>query len=138
MLEAILNHLHNWFLIPGAARCGTFEVASGTLEVDFLQYDQYYRIEGSVFNDGLHQNPGADMKDEVFNGTVYPMAVPVAVIKLSERIKKWCESNPESDKVSESFGGYSYSKGGSGTQNADVGGWQVAFRKELSQWKKVG
>ena len=126
MLEAILNHLHNWFLIPGAARCGTFEVASGTLEVDFLQYDQYYRIEGSVFNDGLHQNPGADMKDEVFNGTVYPMAVPAAVIKLSERIEKWCEDNPESDKISESFGGYSYSRGTDGNGTVS-GGWQMAF-----------
>lgn len=137
MLEAILNHLHNWFLIPGAARCGTFEVASGTLEVDFLQYDQYYRIEGSVFNDGLHQNPGADMKDEVFDGTIYPMAVPAAVIKLSERIEKWCEDNPESDKISESFGGYSYSRGTDGNGTVS-GGWQMAFRKELNVWKKVG
>jgi hypothetical protein len=137
MLEAILNHLHNWFLIPGAARCGTFEVASGTLEVDFLQYDQYYRIEGSVFNDGLHQNPGADMKDEVFNGTVYPMAVPVAVINLCEKIEKWCEDNPESDKISESFGGYSYSRGTDGNGTVS-GGWQMAFRKELNVWKKVG
>lgn len=136
MLEAILNHLHNWFLIPGAARSGTFEVASGTLEVDFLQYDQYYRIEGSAFNDGLHQNPGTDMKDEVFNGTVYPMAVPAAVINLCEKIEKWCESNPESDKISESFGGYSYSRGTDGNGGVN-GGWQTAFRKELNVWKKV-
>ncbi len=138
MLETILEHLHNWFIIPGAARCGTFKVASGSLELDFLQWDQYYRIEGSVFNDGLHRNPGVGMTDETFTGTVYPMAVPKAVIELADRIEKWCESNPVSDKVSESFGGYSYTKAGSGTQSADAGGWQVAFRKELNHWKKVG
>ena len=137
MLEAILNSLHNWFIIPGAARCGTFEVASGTLDVDFLQSDQYYRIEGSVFNDGLHQHPDAGMQDEVFTGTIYPMAVPKAVVDLSERIKAYCEKNPETDKVSESFGGYSYSRGTDGHGSVS-GGWQVAFRKELSIWKKVG
>lgn len=136
MLEAVLNSLHNWFIIPGAARCGTFEVASGTLDVDFLQCDQYYRIEGSVFNDGLHQHPEANMTDETFCGTIYPMAVPKAVVDLAERIKSYCEKNPETDKVSESFGGYSYSKGTDGSDGVS-GGWQVAFRKELSIWKKV-
>jgi hypothetical protein len=137
MLEAILNSLHNWFIIPGAARCGTFEVASGTLDVDFLQSDQYYRIEGSVFNDGLHQHPDAGMQDEVFTGTIYPMAVPRAVIELSMKIEKWCENNPESDKVSESFDGYSYTRS-SGADGSAAGGWQTAFRTQLMPWKKVG
>lgn len=130
--------MHNWFIIPGAARCGTFEVVSGTLDADFLRWDQYFLVEGSVFNDGLHRYPAVNMQDEVFCGTVYPMAIPRAVINLTEKIEKWCENNPVSDKVSESFGGYSYTKGGSGTQRADTGGWQTAFRKELSHWKKVG
>lgn len=140
MLEAILNSLHNWFLIPGAARCGTFEVAFGTLDIDFLQYDQYYRIEGSVFNDGLHRHPGADMQDEVFTGTVYPMAVPRAVVKLAHEIEEWCEKNPETDKVSESFGGYSYTRGSTaqaGT-SAGVSRWETAFAGRLREWKKVG
>ena len=135
MLEAILNSLHNWFLIPGAARSGTFEVVSGTLDVDFLKCDQYFRVEGSVFNDGLHQHPGVDMQDEVFDGTVYPMAVPRAVIELADEIKTWCETNPVSDKTSESFDGYSYTR--SGGNGGYIGGWQAAFASRLSPWKKV-
>lgn len=139
MLEAVLNSLHNWFIIPGAARCGTFEVASGTLDVDFLQCDQYFRVEGSVFNDGLHQHPASDMQDEVFNGTVYPMAVPRAVIELSDEIKTWCEKNPETDKVSESFGGYSYTRGSTAQASTNVSAsrWETAFAGRLRAWKKV-
>ena len=138
MLEAILEHLHNWF--PAEVRRGTFRIASGVLEGDFIAENQYYRVKGSIFNDGLYQRKeGADaLVDEVFMGEVWALAIPKRLLTLSEKIKKWCESNPESDKTSESFGGYSYSKGGAGTQNAETGGWQVAFRKELNLWKKVG
>lgn len=138
MLEAILDSLHNWFIIPGAARCGTFEVASGTLDVDFLQWDQYFRVEGSVFNDGLHRHPATCMQDEVFCGRIYPMAVPKAVIALAEEIKTWCENNPETDKVSESFDGYSYTRASNG-QNVSVGAsrWETAFAGKLRPWKKV-
>lgn len=139
MLEAILNSLHNWFLIPGAARSGTFEVASGTLDVDFLQWDQFFRVEGSVFNDGLHRHPATCMQDEVFCGTVYPMAVPRAVIKLAEEIEAWCENNPETDKISESFDGYSYTRASNGqnSSNASVSRWETAFAGRLRPWKKV-
>lgn len=139
MLEAVLNSLHNWFIIPGAARCGTFEVASGTLDADFLQIDQYYRVEGSVFNDGLHQHPGSDMQDEEFTGVVYPMAVPRAVIELANEIKAWCESNPETDKISESFDGYSYTRVGNGQNSSavSVSRWEAAFAGRMRPWKKV-
>lgn len=138
MLETVLNHLHNWFLIPGAARAGTFVIVSGKLEADFLKDGQYYRITGSVFNDGLHRYPydeGNYLTDETFDGTVYPLAIPKSVIKISEEIKTWCDKNPQTDKVSESFDGYSYTRNAAGT---DSSGWQAVFRKELNEWKKVG
>lgn len=140
MLETVLNHLHNWFPVAGAARAGTFIIVSGTLTLHNVLDGQYYKIEGSVFNDGLHKYGDLEdeLMDETFSGRVVPLAIPKAVIDLAERIKKWADENPVTDKVSESFGGYSYQKAGSGTQNADIGGWQTAFRKELNLWKKVG
>lgn len=140
MLETVLNHLHNWFPVTGAARAGTFIIVSGTLTLRNVLDGQYYKIEGSVFNDGLHKygDPNDKLMDETFTGRVVPLAIPKAVIALAEKIGQWAAENPVSDKNSESFGGYSYSKGGAGTQGADTGGWQVAFRKELNQWKKVG
>lgn len=136
MLETVLNHLHNWFEIQGAARAGTFIIVSGTLSLSHVQEGQYYRIEGSVFNDGLHQHPDAGMVDETFTGRIIPLAVPKAVVELAERIKAYCEKNPETDKVSESFGGYSYTRA-AGSDGAAAGGWQAAFRRELNAWKKV-
>ena len=138
MLETVLNHLHNWFLIPGAARAGTFIIVSGKLEADFLKNGQYYRICGSVFNDGLHRYPydeGDYLTDETFEGEIFPLAIPKSVIELAEKIKKWRTENPETDKVSESFDGYSYTRNNT---NSDSSGWQAVFRKELNVWKKVG
>lgn len=135
MLEAILQHLHNWFEVRGAVMTGTFRIASGVLETDGILDAQYYRIEGSVFNDGLHQHPAADLMDETFTGRVWPLAIPRAVIDLSEEIAAWTEANPPTDLVSESFGGYTYSRAaGSG---GGAGGWQTAFAKRLNAWRKI-
>ena len=135
MLEAILMHLHNWFEVRGAAITGTFRIASGVLELEGVADTQYYRIEGSVFNDGLHQHPANDLKDETFTGRVCPLAIPKALIALSEEITAWNAENPPTDFVSESFGGYTYSRGNG--VNASVGGWQSAFSKRLNAWRKI-
>lgn len=139
MLETVLNHLHNWFQIKGAARAGTFIIVSGTLPLDHVLDGQYYRIEGSVFNDGLHRRGDTEDKlvDETFVGRIIPLAIPKAVIKLAEEIKEWDKNNPASDKISESFDGYSYTRG-SGADGSASGGWQAAFKTRLNQWKKVG
>lgn len=137
MLETLLDTMHNWFEIPGAAVSGKFEVVSGMLDVDFVAVGQYYRVMGSVFNDGLHQHPAADMQDETFDGVIIPLAVPRAVVDLAEKIKDWREKNPETDKVSESFGGYSYSRGGRSGDSSSSGGWRAAFAPDIRRWKKV-
>lgn len=138
MLETLLATLHNWFEIPGAARCGEYEVVSGVLDLDFVAPGQFYRIEGSIFNDGLHQHPAAGMMDETFRGTIVPLAVPGAVVMLAEKIAKWCAENPETDKVSESFGGYSYSRSGANSGEGVYSGWRAAFAGDIRRWKKVG
>lgn len=139
MLETVLNHLHNWFEIRGAARAETFSIVSGALELSFLLNGQYYRIEGSVFNDGLHKYGDTEdaLEDETFTGRIIPLAIPKAVVNLSDEIAAWCANNPASDKISESFDGYSYSRGTDGNGSA-AGGWQTAFRSRLNTWKKVG
>lgn len=134
MLEAILQHLHNWFEVRGAAMTGTFRIASGVLEADGILDTQYYRIEGSVFNDGLHRHPADDLMDEVFTGRIWPLAIPRAVIDLSEEIAAWNEANPPTDLTSESFGGYAYSRS---TGSVGAGGWQTAFAKRLNAWRKI-
>ena len=61
MLEQVLRHLNNWFLVE--IHEGTFTVENGSITLPFLLTNQYFRICGSVFNDGLHQYPAVDLTD---------------------------------------------------------------------------
>lgn len=139
MLEQVLMNTKNWFTVDGGIYSGTFTIEDGGITLPFLANGQYFRIFGSVFNDGLHQYPEDDLTDETFNGTICALAIPKAVIDLADEIQKWQEKNGEasvSPYQSESFGGYSYSK----ATDAETGGavtWQSAFKKQLSAWRKI-
>lgn len=140
MLEEVLNSIHNWF---ECYECeGQFEVKDGTLELPFLVEGQYFRISGSVFNDGLHQYPDVEMKDEAFEGRVSALAIPAAVITIADEVQEWQDKYGDtfsSPYQSESFGGYSYNKGGAtgGTDGTSPGGWEAAFRSRLNAWRKL-
>jgi hypothetical protein len=103
-----------------------------------LQEGQYFRIVGSVFNDGVYKYPATELKDEVFNGGIWEMAIPKELIELSTEIENWNNNNTSvlnSPYQSESFGGYSYTKK-SGTNGGDLT-WQSQFASQLNQWRKV-
>ena len=139
MLEQVLMNIRRWFPVEGGIYSGTFTIKDGGITLPFLADGQYFRICGSVFNDGLHQYNVLDLVDETFNGTIWALAIPKAVIELADEIGKWKEKNGEaasSPFSSESFGGYSYSK----ATDAETGGavtWQSAFKQQLSAWRKI-
>lgn len=138
MLEQVLRHLNNWFLVE--IHEGTFTVENGSIALPFLLTHQYFRIVGSVLNDGLHQYPAVDLTDETFTGSVWALAVPKTVIDLSVEIEAWQEKNGEavaSPYQSESFGGYSYTKSSAGSDSGTLNGWQDAFRGRLNNWRKL-
>lgn len=135
MLEQILAHLNNWFLVPNGVFQDEYAISNGTIELPFLRPGQYFRIIGSVFNDGLHQYPADDLTDETFDGAIWALAVPPAVVALSEEIKAWADKNQPSAYTSESFGGYSYSKA-TGSNGAPMG-WQDVFRAQLNPYRKI-
>ena len=140
MLEQLLMCLNNWFLLPDGVHAGTYSVEQGGITLPFLRDGQYFRICGSVFNDGLHQYPAVDLTDETFTGSVWALAVPKAVIDLSVEIEAWQEKNGEavaSPYQSESFGGYSYTKRSAGSDSGTLSGWQDAFRIRLNNWRKL-
>ena len=139
MLEQVLMHLKNWFLVPGGIHEGTYTIEDGGIALPFLANGQYFRICGSVFNDGLHQYPSSDLKAETFEGNVWALAVPQAVIDLAAEIEAWQTKNGDasvSPYQSESFGGYQYSKA---TDSANGGAvtWQSAFRSRMNAWRKL-
>ena len=139
MLEQVLMNIRRWFPVEGGIHSGTFTIKDGGITLPFLADGQYFRICGSVFNDGLHQYNVLDLTDETFTGKIWALAIPKAVIELADEIQKWQEKNGEasvSPYQSESFGGYSYSK----ATDAETGGavtWQSAFKQQLSAWRKI-
>jgi len=136
MLGYVLAYLRNYF--PVKKWCGTYKVVDGSIELPEMQNGQYFRIIGSVFNDGVHRYPADNLADEIFAGSMWALAIPNDLIEIVREIEKWQEKN--GDKAagpfqSESFGGYSYTL----KSNADGFGasWQSAFAKRLSIWRKI-
>lgn len=135
MLEQVLAYLNNWFLVDIYE--GTFTIQDGGITLPFLQNGQYFRIIGSVFNDGLHQYPAADLIDEEFSGTVWALAIPKAVVRATEEMTAWEAKNGATVSgpyQSESFGGYSYSKA-AGSSGGTMTVFD-AFASRLSTYKK--
>ena len=145
MLTELCQELRNWF--ERKKFFGTFTIEDGQIEVPdgSLQNGQYFRIVGSVFNDGVHKyDPESESQlvDEVFEGAIWSMGVPPAVVDLSERISEWVTKygdSVSSPYQSESFGGYSYQKASSGQGNAGSSSptWQSTFASELNRWRKI-
>ena len=148
-LTELCQELRNWF--ERDKLFGEFTIENGAIIVPdgSLQDGQFFRVIGSVFNDGVHKygEDADELTDEVFKGAIWSMAVPPAVIELSERIKEW--SNQYGDSVSspyqsmsEAFGSYSrsWAKASSGSGNANSGSgptWQSTFASELNRWRKI-
>ena len=137
MFEELMSYLHNWFdreRIRGqfAIRYGELARLDGPFEP---LPSQYYRIGGSVFNDGLHQHPDNTLADEQFSGEIWLLAVPQSFIELADEIATWRAAHPDGEYQSESFGGYTYSR----PTNADGTSvrWQDQFARELNHWRKL-
>lgn len=138
MLSEICAEIKNYF--QKEIHHGTFAISGGVIEpLPFLQNGQYFRIVGSVFNDGVHQYgiQGVAFTDETFDGSIWAMAVPAEMISLSAEIKNWTESEAAkpSPYTSESFGGYSYTKATNSKGMAVT--WRDYFSSRLNKYRKI-
>ena len=151
-LTDLCEYLKNWFDDGCAVHVGKITIAEGTIQCscDFSSYSveiangQYFRVAGSIYNDGIHLYPDQDMADETFEGSVTPLKIPPVILSMLDEIIDWrrkyeaLDSTAMSPYQSESFAGYSYSKAGAGGNGGDSsGGWQAAFKNRLTQWRKI-
>lgn len=147
-LTELCQELRNWF--DRSRYFGTFVIEDGAINLSdlvadsSLQEGQFFRVIGSVFNDGVHKYGDSEdeLTDEVFEGAIWTMAVPPAVIELSERITEWETKYGDavlSPYSSESFGGYSYTKAAVGQGNAGSSNptWKSTFASELNKYRKI-
>lgn len=146
MTEQVMDYVHNYFDAGQPKYRGKFTVVGGVISYEDgdmgIQFGQYYKIVGSVFNDGVWQWGSNELKDETFTGEVWLMAVPPKFIALVNDINGWVNKYGkvvDSPYSSENFGGYSYTKAQSGSSNGGNPNfsWQAAFRTRLNAWRKI-
>lgn len=154
MLTELCQYLKNWFELDQISGKVTITDGNITVVSDSLLFSgsaptikigQYIHIEGSIFNNGVFQYGSDMLTDETFDGTVWLMGIPQAVIDLDAEITAWRDkyesiSSPAMSPFnSESFKGYSYSKGtvSNGTGAESALGWQNVFGPRLAPWRKI-
>ena len=138
ILTEICAELRNWFVVPDGVHIQTYTISGGSIApLDFLQEGQYFRIVGSVFNDGVYQYPATSLTDEVFEGAVWAMALPPSLIALTAEIEEYNKSDAgkASPYISENFGGYGYTKA-TGI-NGKVLTWKSVFADALNRYRKL-
>ena len=137
-LTELCRELKNWF--EQEKIFDTFSIEDGKLVLDKAKVGQYFRIVGSVFNDGVYQYPANNLTDETFDGAVWLMAVPKEVLDKVNEITQWETDNAQainSPYTSESFGGYSYSKSSGDGSGASSASWQGHFASWLNKYRKI-
>lgn len=140
MIEDVLRYINNWYVLPGGVHIGDYSIHDGNIALPFLLDGQYFRIIGSLFNDGVYQYVGSlILNDEDFHGAVWALAIPPSVLQLADDIEAWEAKNGEaalSPYQSESFGGYTYSKRTDST-TGDAVTWEAAFKSRLARLRKL-
>ena len=140
MLTQVCQYLRNWFVRD--KYFGNFKIENGVLTYADgtalpLLNGQYFRIVGSILNDGVYQT-GEALADEEFNGAVWSMAIPRDFLALVDEISAWCASYAEdinSPYTSQTVGDWTRTlKSGSGAGTIT---WQTQFDARLSPWRKI-
>ena len=137
MITDICNYLKNYFIKSDEDKhfAKEIQISNGIISPSFdLKQNQYYRIVGSLYNDGVHKFGDVDdiLVDEVFDGAVWCMYVPESFLSLVSEIEEYqAKFGQVSPYKSESFGGYSYTKDDKATS------WQDAFSTRLNAWRKI-
>lgn len=137
-LYDVCMYLRNWFVHEKNSYSGKIKIENGALVESYgIKPNQYFRIMGSDFNDGVYQYPLTTLTDEEFTGTIWRMSVPPDLIQLISEMNAWEVKNSpvlDSPYQSESKADYSYSLktvSGKGYSAIDQ------FSSRLARWRKI-
>lgn len=149
MLTEICAEIKNYFTLECDRHFGDFAIVDGQITPSFDIPTDYIRIVGSRLNDGVHKRgeSGFDLENEAeFHGAIWVMSPPKSFLDLAAEIAEWQSKNGGADGVamspfqSESFGGYSYSKGSTyssrGGSNSTPS-WESTYASRLNVYRKI-
>ena len=139
MLLAVMREVRNFFI--ATSESGDFEIKNEVINLkgEYLR-GQYVAVTGSLLNDGVYRLVSDDLwlvsaVDERFTGVVYGLRVPRDFAELVDEIAAWNAQNAPSDKVSESFGTYSYHRATDAQGGAAT--WQSVFGRRLTPYRRM-
>ena len=151
VIEEICKEIRNWFCSydNGDIYKGKFNIEAGVVTgldgtpTPPIIDGSYYRIVGSLTTDGVVYAGTDYPADETFTGEIWLLHFPKAFLELCDEIKAWQDENGGATSTnmspftSESFGGYSYSKGGSGSSGGSAVTWKAQYASRLNAWRKI-
>lgn len=141
--------VHNFFCAESNIHKGEYTIADGAItNVGFLAENQYFRIKGSIFNDGVYKYTPETLDDliaESFTGEIWAMSPPRDFLAKCDEMAEWeikyggADSAAKSPFNSESFGGYSYSKSNGTASDGSPNANSVysAFASDLNKWRRL-
>lgn len=142
MLENVLKFLNNHFYMW--QEIGGFVINGDKIRVkaNYLQ-GQYIRITGSILNNGVYQVKSVEgdtievegLTNEIFEGCIFGLAIPKDLLTLVEHIEEYEKENKKSNIISESFGGYSYTKATDTSGN--IANWESVYFNDLCKYRKI-
>ena len=135
--------LKNYFTDSKHIFHGTYTIRDKTISAEFVQNNQYFRISGSVFNDGVYCNTPEDLerlRDETFTGAIWVMSVPAGFIELCDDAERFKSKITEISAIfegytSESWGGYTYTLPTSAP--AFIQDWQYRIKQGMNAYRRL-
>ena len=136
-VEAVMRYVNNFFEV--SQYDGEFTITDHRLVLpEDLPVGTFIAIRGSLFNDGVHK---IDLlhrfEDETFSGVVYILHPPESFLAICAEIEDYEAKTPTGSFVSESFGGYSYSRGSGSSETGTASPWQQAFAIALRPYRRM-
>lgn len=146
MLNEVCAEIRNYFVYKDDRVFDDFSIVDGEITPTVDIPSDYIRIVGSRKNDGVYKVSEMELTDEdEFHGAIWFMNPPADFLETVSEIEAWMEKNGDVDSSamspfnSESFGGYSYSKGTSTTGSGGSAGadWRSVYAPRLSQYRRI-
>lgn len=149
MIGEICAEIKNYFVYKNDIHIGDWVISNGQISPILDLPTDYIRIVGSRLNDGVHKVSDLNLVDESFHGGIWIMSPPKDFLALVDEIASWQEVNGTVSSAnmspfqSESFGGYTYSKGmnyGNSRGNASSSGtvtWQSIYASRLNRYRRI-
>lgn len=145
MLTEICQYLHNYF--DYERHYGDISIIGQSIFCDGKEIEiesgQYFALFRDKFVLGVYKK-GDTLTDKTFEGAVWLMDVPVSILNADTWATNWMNKNGGVDSEanspfqSESWGGYSYSKGSN--SSGKIGGSvfdQATFVRMLAPYRKL-